>query len=260
MRTLGCDRRRLLLAGVGTAAMTAAALAMSSAPTHAAGVRAPVVNVRPAGHATLDNPIWAGYGVEGTPGSFTDVTASWAVPAVQCPDAATSYSAFWAGLDGDGSNTVEQIGTESDCIDGQPKYFAWYEMYPKKTVLIHLNKNLMPDDQITAGVSYVRKGAFTLTLDVNGAPLTITARNPSARLVSAEVIAEAPSSSHGPSSALPLADFANVSFSDATVNTRPLQSASPDEFVIQDTAGHTEASPNDTLSGETFSVTWSGSP
>jgi hypothetical protein len=254
MWTLGCDRRRLVRAGIGTAALTAAALAMS-APTYAAGVHAPVANVRPGANTTLDNPIWAGYGVAGTPGSFSDVGATWTVPTVAgCSGASTSYSSFWAGLDGFGSNTVEQIGTDSDCINGSPQYFAWYEMYPKKTVLI---ENLSPGDtvKVAVEVSHVRKGDFTLTLQVDGGPKTeITAHNPSARLVSAEVIAEAPSSSHGPRSALPLADFTNVAFSNITVNGGSLP-ASPAEFVIQDAAGSTEATPN-SLTADSFSVSW----
>jgi hypothetical protein len=255
---VGFDRRRFLLAGIGTAAISAAALAISSAaPTHATGVRAPVVNVRPAGHATLDNPIWAGYAVTGAPGTFTDVTASWSVPQLDCSGVAISYSSFWAGLDGYGSNTVEQIGIDADCIDGKAQYFAWYEMYPKKTVMIG---NLSAPETIDAEVSYIGGGQFTLKLKVKGIALpTINARNPSARLVSADVIAEAPSSSHGPRSALPLAKFPDVIFSEATVNHRPLQSAGPDEFVIQDAAGNTEATPNNSLTGDTFSVHRNGS-
>jgi hypothetical protein len=40
------------------------------------------------------------------------------------------YAAAWLGIDGDNSNSVEQIGTDSDQKNGNPVYYAWYEMYP----------------------------------------------------------------------------------------------------------------------------------
>ena len=52
------------------------------------------------------------------------------------------------GLDGDGTNTVEQIGTDADCSSGKPVYYAWYEMYPKFPVNLSLTIN--PGDTISA--------------------------------------------------------------------------------------------------------------
>jgi hypothetical protein len=40
------------------------------------------------------------------------------------------YAAFWVGLDGYSSSTVEQTGTDSDCVGKNPSYYAWYEFYP----------------------------------------------------------------------------------------------------------------------------------
>jgi hypothetical protein len=57
--------------------------------------------------------------VTGSKASVTDVTGSWTVPAVDCTSpngTPNGYSSFWVGIDGYGSNTVEQIGTDSDCV------------------------------------------------------------------------------------------------------------------------------------------------
>ena len=70
---------------------------------------------------------WAGYSATGS--SFTSVTATWTQPAVKARTAET-YAAFWVGLDGDGSDTVEQIGTMGYTFGGRSYYVAWYEMYP----------------------------------------------------------------------------------------------------------------------------------
>jgi len=81
--------------------------------------------------STSDN--WAGYAVTGADGSVSNVQASWVIPSVACSaalDDNSSYASFWTGIDGDGSNTVEQVGTDSDCNAGSPSYYAWYEFYP----------------------------------------------------------------------------------------------------------------------------------
>src|SRR5579871_737750 len=68
---------------------------------------------------------WAGYAIKTAAGAVTDVRASWQVPQIAkaCPSA-NRYSSFWVGIDGDGSKTVEQTGTETDCSSGSPVYFA----------------------------------------------------------------------------------------------------------------------------------------
>src|ERR1700722_18929100 len=77
---------------------------------------------------------WAGYAAAQSQGSFTSVSASWTQPTVTCTDA-ESFSAFWVGLDGDGTATVEQTGTEADCADGTPSYQGWYELFPNAPVV-----------------------------------------------------------------------------------------------------------------------------
>ena len=91
-----------------------AALATTAATASSATVHAPNVRLR-AGTSTN----WAGLNaVAGAPGSFQNVSASWTQPAVTCT-VADSYSAYWVGLDGDTTSTVEQLGTEADCVGGR---------------------------------------------------------------------------------------------------------------------------------------------
>src|SRR5947207_9176278 len=84
------------------------------------------------GRSTSTN--WAGYDVIGS--RATHVIGTWTQPTSQCSAGENSWSSPWVGIDGDTSNTVEQIGTDSDCSGGSPLYYAWYEMYPKSLVQI----------------------------------------------------------------------------------------------------------------------------
>ena len=88
-----------------------------------------IIHERHGKNATSTN--WSGYAVTGVSGSVTNVKGSWVVPTVDCSKSpSTSYASFWVGIDGYSSNTVEQIGTDSDCSSGTPTYYAWYEFYP----------------------------------------------------------------------------------------------------------------------------------
>jgi hypothetical protein len=158
---------------------------------------------------------WSGYAVIASSGSVSDVRGSWVVPAIRgtCPSTA-QYSSFWVGIDGYGSSTVEQTGTDSDCQGGAPVYYAWYEFYPHPSFTIS-KVNVHPGDAIFADVHYSSL-SFTVTLtDVTtGQTFTTSSKVRSAQRSSAEWIAEAPSSSGG---VLPLANFGTSYFGvDAT--------------------------------------------
>ncbi len=91
--------------------------------------------VRPGGPAVISRDFavststnWSGYAVTG--GTFTYVHGSWTVPAVTCASGENSQSSTWVGLDGWGSDTVEQLGSTTGCIFGVAAYFPWTEMYP----------------------------------------------------------------------------------------------------------------------------------
>ena len=104
---------------------------------------------------------WAGYAATGAAGSFTSVSSSWPQPAVGCGATAT-FSSFWVGLDGDGTPTVEQTGTEADCTHGAASYQGWYEIFPNAPVF--LPNPVQPGDAMSASVVSSGSGTFTLTL------------------------------------------------------------------------------------------------
>jgi hypothetical protein len=157
---------------------------------------------------------WSGYAVTTAAGAVTDVAGKWVVPAVT--GSGTAYSSAWVGIDGFNSSTVEQIGTDSDVVNGVPQYYAWFEMYPSGSVNLPLT--LHAGDTMSADVSYA-SGKFTLSItDVTtGKSFTTTQSAPSARRSSAEWVMEAPSSFSG---VLPLANFGTATFSGghATIN------------------------------------------
>jgi hypothetical protein len=248
-------RTRALSASAAATALLAAAFAAAPPTAHAATAfrlapaAAHQLRVAPGArivHSTSSN--WAGYAATGS--RFTSVSASWTQPAVSC-GSATTYSSFWVGLDGDGSNSVEQTGTEADCSGGRAVYSSWYEMYPAYPV--NYSNTVSPGDHFTATVSTNGSGSFTLTLSdtTRGWTKTTTKSSSSASLYSAEVIAEAPSSS----SVLPLANFGTASFTGATANGQAIGNYSPDAITMA-SGSTTKATTSSLSGGENFSVTW----
>jgi hypothetical protein len=196
---------------------------------------------------------WSGYAVSGH-GLYKSVSSTWTQPSVNCLQTPTGYSSFWVGLDGDTTNTVEQTGTEADCSSGSPTYYGWYEMYPKFPV--NYTNPVAPGDSMSASVTTNGAGGFQLTLTdrTKGWTRSVSARLKRAKLGSAEVIAEAPSSSGG---VLPLADFNKVGFSAATVNGSLLSSSTPgiDPITMVSSSGTVKAKPS-TISSGRFTDTW----
>lgn len=196
---------------------------------------------------------WSGYDVTGH-GPYSAVSSSWTQPAVNCLQTPTGYSSFWVGLDGDTTGTVEQTGSEADCSSGSPVYYGWYEMYPKFPV--NYANPVSPGDAMRASVSYLGSGRFQLMLtdSTKGWSQTVTPRLKSAKLGSAEVIAEAPSSSGG---VLPLADFQKVGFNGATVDGALLTASTPgiDPITMATSSGTVKAKPSSISSGG-FTDTW----
>jgi len=199
-------------------------------------------------HSTSTN--WAGYSATGA--RFTSVSASWKQPAVTCTSA-TAYSSFWVGLDGDGSNSVEQTGTEADCVGGKAQYSAWYEMYPKFPVT--LSMAVHAGDSFTASVTTDGRGSFTLSIRnvTTGASFSTVQRLKRAQLASAEVIAEAPSGSGG---VLPLANFGTVTYSASAANGSSLGGQAPTQIIMINSAGTPKDSTSAINASGGFSNTW----
>jgi hypothetical protein len=170
--------------------------------------------VRPDG--TVESENWSGYAVTGS--SFTQAAGSWIVPAVDCNATPNSYAAYWVGIDGYSSTTVEQTGTESDCNGSTPSYYAWYEFFPKFPATI-TSLPISPGDKISAQVNYNGKDfILTITNITTGNSYTETERVGEARRASAEWITEALCCSKG-GGVLPLPDFGTVSFGQDYTNS-----------------------------------------
>jgi Peptidase A4 family len=232
-------------------AVGAAVASLALASSSSAAVRhgpAPAPNHK-IGHSSSSN--WAGYAVTG--GSYTSVSSAWTQPAVNCSVTATGWSSFWVGLDGDTSSTVEQTGTEADCSNGHAVYSGWYEMYPKFPTT-YANP-VGAGDHMSAGVTTSGNGSFTLTLTNSSRGWTqrTTARLKRAKLASAEVIAEAPSSSGG---VLPLADFGTVGFGSATANDATLTGSTAGLDPITMISGSTVKAQPSSIGSGSFTVTW----
>jgi hypothetical protein len=244
--------RRLAVAVLAALATSAGLLAAATAPASAAGTRlvhAPSYRLTSVVHPTSTN--WAGWDNVGS--TYTTVSAGWVQPTVTCAKRETSYASFWIGLDGDGSNSVEQTGSEGDCVRGVPTYYSWYEFYPAYPV--NYSNTVRPGDHFSSTVTYNGSGRYTLVLtdSTQGWTHTTTGSAPSGLNASAEVIAEAPSSNRG---VLPLAHFAPMTFTNATVNGKALGTVPTAQKLTMASANYTKASVSNLTNNTSFSVTW----
>ena len=187
-------------------------------PMVIAGRAAPDGPARP-GRAIIHSLNWAGYAGNRAGTRFRYVSAAFQVPYLDCAAAPKAYSSHWVGLDGLGSATVEQVGIEADCAGSTPRYYAWYEMYPKP---VSVAFTVHAGNAVRASVTYKRSARkFVLMLrDIStGRHFTRTLKCAAKICLrsSAEVISEAPSSSSG--GILPLANYRAASFSSITLTT-----------------------------------------
>jgi len=204
---------------------------------------------------------WSGYDVTGS-GSI-DVQGSWIQPAPTCKSGENSWSSPWIGIGGVTSNTLEQIGTDTDCSNGKPSYYAWYEIYPNPFVTLK-NIQVNPGDKFSAEVSTSGNGSYTLILNkldsnTNQVLQTtgpIVQSSKKARNSSVEWIME------GPYNGL-LTNFGTVTFTDAKAAIKgqtvtPLGSFPNRDPITMVTSGRVKRAVPSRLSsdGSSFSVTW----
>jgi hypothetical protein len=245
----------------GTATATATATPTASPTTAPTGTPTTTPTATPTptpttptgtGVTAANSLNWAGYAVTGAAGSFTSVASGWIVPAVTC-NGTDTHASFWVGLDGDGTSTVEQIGTEGDCDGDAPVYSGWFEMFPNAPVFF--DEPVKPGDIMEASVTAQGAGVFMLTLfDMTQNWSQITEQtSPTATLGSAEIIAEAPSQDGLIS---PLSNFGTVVYEGAAINNAAI--ASPiNEISMQSAEGVTLAVPSAISGGVgNFSVAW----
>jgi len=157
----------------------------------------------------VESENWSGFAVTGS--EFKVAKGSWTVPSVDCSKTPNTYAAFWVGIDGYSSNTVEQTGTDSDCNGPNPSYYAWYEFYPQPSILIG-SVPVTPGNEMSAEVTFTGT-EFKITIKnvTTGKSFSKMQAVSGADRSSAEWIAEAPCCTGG-GNILPLADFGTVFF------------------------------------------------
>ncbi|MGD0554460.1 MAG: G1 family glutamic endopeptidase [Streptosporangiaceae bacterium] len=210
------------------------------------------------GLSQVDSTNWSGYADTGS--SFSKVAASWTEPTGTCSGDTTSLAAFWVGIDGYSSDTVEQDGTLIECYEGAKYYYDWWELYPLNDVQVV--NDVSPGNSITASV--VRSGS-SYTMAVTDSSDTAdsfstTQTYSGAADSSAEWIAEAPCCSSG-DNVYPLTDFSSWTASSASVTegstSGVISSFTDDEITMVDSSDNVKAQPGAlNSSGNGFSVTW----
>jgi hypothetical protein len=232
------------------------ALEHLSVGQHAADHRVSRPSPRVEGLSQVQSTNWSGYADTGS--GFSTVTGSWTEPGVSCTST-TSLAAFWVGLDGYSSSSVEQDGTLVECYRGAAYYYTWWEMYPTSAIQV-VGSTLRAGDSITASV--VRSGtSYTLKVTDSSRSadsFSTTQTCSGCANSSAEWIVEAPSGSSG---VYPLSDFGNWTESGATVKAGStsgvISSFTDDELTMINSSGAAKAQPGALNgSGNGFGVTW----
>ncbi len=195
--------------------------------------------------ASASSTIWAGYVVQA--GTYTSVSASWTQPAVKA-GSSPAYAYLWAGLDGWSgrtNDTIEQVGTGAESVDGHTEYWAWYEMFPGGPQTFS-NAPVSPGDHFASAVTY-RSGWFTLTLtDLTQHWTRSVTKSGRAYRTSAEVIAEAPTNV--------LANFGTTTFHGIAVNGSRMQNPFPVTLKMSRVLATVSA-----FRGNSFTATWRNS-
>ena len=192
---------------------------------------------------------WSGY--VATAGGYSSVIGEWTEPGANCSAGGYTDAAFWVGIDGWGSGTVEQTGSSATCNGGSASYGAWFEAYPEPSY--GYEATVEPGDQFEAFV-YAPGDSFEIvTEDVTqgwyGVQNIVVS---SAEKASAEIVAEAPSSG----GILPLTNFGTVAFDNIQANGVNFSSLSPTQVDMVSSSGALEAETSALPSTDAFSVTW----
>lgn len=201
----------------------------------------------------VESTNWSGYAA--TTGMYTSASARWTQPAGTC-SRGDQFAAFWVGLDGYSSNSVEQTGSEVDCMDGTAEYYAWYEVYPNASV--NYPNTVRAGDHFRASVTYKGNNEFSLFIKdtTQGWSHTTVVSEADAARSSAEVIVEAPCCTFN-GGILPLTDFGTVKISRSMANGAALGKAGGlTKIVMVSNAGQNKDTVSSLSDGKAFSVTW----
>jgi Peptidase A4 family len=243
---------------VNARAAALAALKHLKIGQHATNQPLPGHSVRVKGAASTN---WAGYADAKTSGKYSKVTGSWTQPKGTC-GSGRSFAAFWTGIDGFKSKTVEQDGTLIQCSGGKATYFSWWEMFPHNAIQA-VSTAVRPGDHITSSVT--RSGTkYTLKLTDSthpGASFSTTQTCAAGTCVdsSAEWIAEAPSNSAG--QVLPLTKFGTWTLTGASVQagtkSGTIKTFPHQKITMVNNSGQVKAQTGALNSaGNQFKVTW----
>jgi Peptidase A4 family len=253
---------------IGSAATTATAAAAGHVPrathTAAAGqlVRPTIHLIRPTGprpmishgfpHTAATSLNWSGYAATGR--KFRSVSASWTEPKAHCSGSGHKFAAFWVGIDGANSGTVEQTGSDADCVGSHPRYFAWYEMFPAFPV--NFANRVRPGDHFSASVTHNSGSKYTLVIKDHTQHWSHIVHKSlrGAKNSSAEIIAEAPSTGGG--KVLPLANFGTMHFSNAKANGSAISHSRAFRIVMINNARRPKDAVSSLSHGENFTVKW----
>ncbi len=242
-----------LAVGTALAASSASAGTMGFSPGGPIHLVGASPNLRAGIRHQAESTNWSGYAA--TTGLYTSVSASWTQPAGTC-SRSDQYAAFWVGLDGYKSSSVEQTGSEVDCVGRTAEYYAWYEMYPGASE--NYSNTVRAGDHFNATVTYEGSNEFSLYIadTTQNWSHTTTASLAGAARSSAEVIVEAPCCTNS-GGILPLTDFGTVSLTSSMANGSAIGNAGGlTQIIMIDNSGRDKDTVSSLTSGENFSATW----
>jgi Peptidase A4 family len=217
-------------------------------------------SVNSAGLKKVASGNWSGYADYSASTKYSKVAGAWTEPTGKCTST-TSLAAFWVGIDGFKSGTVEQDGTLIECVSGKVHYYSWWELYPTNDIQI-VGSTVKPGDKITASV--VKSGTkYALKLTDSTTPANSFSKTATCAATtcvdsSAEWIAEAPSGSSG---VYPLTNYGTWSLSGATVTggskSGTIKSFPDYEITMESSTGAVESQPGPlNTAGNAFKTTW----
>lgn len=192
-------------------------------------------------HGNHAGSAWGGYDIQR---GGTTVTASWVNPQVSC--SGRGVNSVWAGFDGAGNSTVEQIGIDFDCSSGSIRYNPWYEMYPRGSV--YFSENTRAGDSMTATVVHDQGPNYTMTLSDTTQNWSRTFHDSlsSAQDATSEAIMERLSDN--------VDNFGSVTFTGCKLDGKEFGSYSTRRDVVSNN-GITQVDTG-SLSGDRFTMTW----
>lgn len=197
---------------------------------------------------------WSGYVQTGQPNSFTRISGSWTVPALQCPGSGSTASATWTGIGGGSSvdPTLIQAGTAQSCEGGAAGYSAWWELIPAPAItageglLDAQEYPVNPGDQISVSIDSGSVLVWNITIQNSTRGWTFNITVPYlAAGATAEWIEEAPLSAGSAGVGQDtLSNFGRVGFYALTVNGANPGLTAEQRVVMVDSSDSVIANPS----------------